>query len=119
MELPFVFHTATLGGFNYTKDELQLSNNMLSYWTNFAHHGDPNGAAVVGRGRRRRGGRHYQQGQKGAGSLLTWPQYNGSDQGKCMRFKTPDSGVSCSIEIASSILCMFVDWPWTSTLEML
>ncbi len=81
VELPFVFHTATLGGFNYTKDELQLSNNMVSYWTNFAHHGDPNGAAVVGRGRRRREGRLYQQGQKGAGSLLTWPQYDGSDQG--------------------------------------
>ena len=43
VELPFVFHTATLGGFNYTQAELLLTDDMVHYWTNFAHHGDPNG----------------------------------------------------------------------------
>ena len=31
-----------MGGFNYTHDELLLSNSMVKYWTNFAHTGDPN-----------------------------------------------------------------------------
>ena len=44
VELPFVFHTATLAGFNYTQAEMELANNMVLYWTNFAHYGDPNGA---------------------------------------------------------------------------
>ena len=43
VELPFVFHSASLGGFNYTPEELQLSDNMVHYWTNFTHYGDPNG----------------------------------------------------------------------------
>lgn len=93
VELPFVFHTAALGGFNFTKDEQLLSDNMVRYWTTFAHHGDPNGPAAVGPGRRGRGS--YLQRSKGnGGSLLSWPQYDGSDQAKCMRFKTPESGVS-------------------------
>ena len=43
VELPFVFHTATLAGFNYSQSELELTNHMVLYWTNFAHHGNPNG----------------------------------------------------------------------------
>ena len=43
MELPYVFHTATLGGFHYTPDELVLSDTLINYWTNFAHYGNPNG----------------------------------------------------------------------------
>ena len=43
VELPFVFHTATLAGFNYSQSELELTNHMVLYWTNFAHHSNPNG----------------------------------------------------------------------------
>ena len=42
-----MFHTASLGGFNYTQAELQLSDDMVRYWTNFAHSGDPNGQQEV------------------------------------------------------------------------
>lgn len=37
-ELAFVFHTML----NYTSSEVDLSNRMLSYWTNFANTSDPN-----------------------------------------------------------------------------
>ena len=47
VELPFVFHTVNLGGFNFTQAELQLADDMVQYWTNFAHYGDPNGAQGV------------------------------------------------------------------------
>ena len=43
VELPYVFHTATLDGFDYTPDELVLSDTLINYWTNFAHYGNPNG----------------------------------------------------------------------------
>ncbi len=43
VELPYVFHTATLGGFHYTPDELVLSDTLINYWTNFARYGNPNG----------------------------------------------------------------------------
>ena len=38
-----MFHTATLGGFHYTPDELVLSDTLINYWTNFARYGNPNG----------------------------------------------------------------------------
>ena len=41
-ELPFVFHAAALPQFNHTQDELVLSGDMVQYWTNFAHYGNPN-----------------------------------------------------------------------------
>ena len=43
VELPYVFHTATLGGFHYTPHELVLSDTLINYWTNFARYGNPNG----------------------------------------------------------------------------
>lgn len=41
-ELPFVFHTADQGGFNFTAQEELLSRGMVNYWTNFAHTSNPN-----------------------------------------------------------------------------
>ena len=42
-----MFHTATMAGFNYTPEELELADSMVDYWTNFAHHGDPNGVQAT------------------------------------------------------------------------
>jgi carboxylesterase type B len=41
-ELPFVFHSATQAGYNWTNNELNLANQMSYYWGNFANTGDPN-----------------------------------------------------------------------------
>ncbi|CAI7994480.1 cAMP-regulated D2 protein [Geodia barretti] len=41
VELPFVFHTAPLAGFNYSQSELELADHMVTYWTNFVHTGAP------------------------------------------------------------------------------
>jgi para-nitrobenzyl esterase len=43
LELNFVFNTFSLPGHTPTNRELQLADNMLRYWTNFAKTGDPNG----------------------------------------------------------------------------
>jgi len=69
-ELPFVFHTANYGGYNYTNDEEALSKAMSSYWTNFAVTGNPN---------------------KGAQSVtLNWVTYNSSAD-MLMYFTTPQN----------------------------
>ncbi|XP_065889026.1 acetylcholinesterase-like isoform X1 [Dysidea avara] len=44
-ELAFLFHNAPLAGYNYTEAEEKLNQQMMTYWTNFAHYGDPNGAS--------------------------------------------------------------------------
>ncbi len=85
MELPFVFHTANLGGLNYTADELVLTNTMVDYWTNFAHTGNPNG--------------YINRTEKRPSKLLEWPQYRvdpstGTKASNCLRFKAPNSEVS-------------------------
>ena len=41
-ELPFVFDSATVGGYTFTPDEQVLSEEMVRYWGNFAHTNDPN-----------------------------------------------------------------------------
>jgi len=57
-ELPFVFHTVSYAGYNFTSQEEILSKSIASYWTNFAVTGDPN---------------------KGAQSVtLPWPLYRGN-----------------------------------------
>ena len=39
----YVFHTASLGGYKFTADEVVLSDTLIRYWTNFARYGNPNG----------------------------------------------------------------------------
>eukprot|EP01114_Cavostelium_apophysatum_P018906 TRINITY_DN5943_c0_g1_i1.p1 TRINITY_DN5943_c0_g1~~TRINITY_DN5943_c0_g1_i1.p1 ORF type:complete len:531 (-),score=98.59 TRINITY_DN5943_c0_g1_i1:27-1619(-) len=56
-ELPFVFHSATDSGFNYTPEELILTDQMVLYWTNFAKTGNPNSGNAV---------------------QVQWPQYSSS-----------------------------------------
>ena len=41
-ELPMVFDSATVGGYTPTPEENVLSENMVAYWGNFAHTGNPN-----------------------------------------------------------------------------
>ncbi|XP_036604071.1 cocaine esterase-like [Trichosurus vulpecula] len=44
-EVRFVFGLALLG--EATEEEKLLSHRIMSYWANFAHHGDPNGADLI------------------------------------------------------------------------
>ena len=37
-----MFHTAALGGFKYTSDELAMADALVTYWTTFARTGNPN-----------------------------------------------------------------------------
>lgn len=69
-ELSFIFHSAPQMGFNFTADEEKLSNQMITYWTNFAKYGDPNG--------------------KGD---LSWPQYTYQTK-SVLRFLTPNNKVT-------------------------
>ncbi len=45
MEVPYVFGNQ-LGGGEFTGYDAKLSNEMATYWTNFAKTGDPNGAGL-------------------------------------------------------------------------
>ena len=65
-ELAFLFHNAPLAGYNYTEAEEKLTQQM-TYWTNFARYGDPNGAS----------------------GSLDWPQYTKS----ALHFLTPNNKV--------------------------
>eukprot|EP01132_Coremiostelium_polycephalum_P007537 gene7537-9265_t len=42
LELPYVFDTASEGGFTFQPDEQALSLQTINYWTNFAKNGNPN-----------------------------------------------------------------------------
>nr|XP_002733219.2 PREDICTED: crystal protein-like [Saccoglossus kowalevskii] len=77
-ELPFVFHTATNGGYNYTPDELVLTDTMLYYWTNFAHTGNPNN------GQTKKSATSYVHNR-----LQNWPEYSNSSNWSYMHFTTP------------------------------
>ena len=76
-EIPFVFQSAGLGGFKYTPDELQLSNDVIEYWTNFAKTGDPNKSSDKCRRK----------------DAMNWPIYTNDNSWLQMRFKAPGSSV--------------------------
>ncbi|XP_041376991.1 cAMP-regulated D2 protein-like [Gigantopelta aegis] len=90
-EVPFVFQSAGLGGFTYTPDEIQLSNDVIDYWTNFAKTGDPNRSSSV-------------KGPKGA--RMNWPNYKKENSWSQMRFKAPGSYVDNNFR---SFYCDFWD----------
>lgn len=89
VELPFVFHTAELGGLHYTDAELALTDLMVTYWTTFAHRGNPNPFSSNS-------------------SVLEWPQYQlnfTSDPLSWMKFKTPQSevGIKSTASLAAAV----------------
>jgi carboxylesterase type B len=47
VELPFLFNTLQLFNMQPTPQEVQMSNSMIDYWTNFAKTGNPNKPAPV------------------------------------------------------------------------
>ncbi|XP_077988429.1 cAMP-regulated D2 protein-like [Glandiceps talaboti] len=76
-ELPFVFHTASLGGFNFTEEEEVLSKSLMTYWTNFARTGDPSNS-----------GQPITTGEMD--EALVWPKYEESSDWQYLRFLTPN-----------------------------
>ena len=46
-DLPFIFKTAGINGFNYTSDEMALADLVIKYFTNFVKYGDPNGDPTI------------------------------------------------------------------------
>ena len=77
VELPYVFHTAELSGFKYTAEELAMADLLVTYWTTFAHRGDPNPVSVNS-------------------SAPYWPVYRQNyttEMFASMKFKTPKSEV--------------------------
>ncbi|XP_070541618.1 crystal protein-like [Ptychodera flava] len=75
-ELPFLFHSAPLGGFKFTKGEEVLSRSLMTYWTNFASTGDPNK-----RGEKKNSER---------GDFIEWPKYDNSTNWQYLHFLTPN-----------------------------
>ncbi|KAL5022719.1 hypothetical protein ScPMuIL_001874 [Solemya velum] len=69
-EIPYVFQTAGLGGFQYTPDEIILSDLLIKYFTNFASNLDPN---------------------IGQNIELKWPKYGEGGIWPLVEFKTPAS----------------------------
>ncbi|XP_065886689.1 crystal protein-like [Dysidea avara] len=81
-EIAFLIHNAPLAGFHYTKDEEKLSEQIITYWTNFARYGNPNGA----------------------NGNLDWPQYTSYTK-SVLRFLTPKN----KVEDYRSDFCIFWD----------
>ncbi|XP_046360496.2 cAMP-regulated D2 protein-like [Haliotis rufescens] len=77
-EVPFVFQSAGIGGFKYTPEELVLSDLVISYWSNFAKTGNPQGVSDTG---------------AKVKAVPDWPQYHSENQWPYQHFKTPSSFV--------------------------
>ncbi len=88
-----MFHTASLGGLNYTAPELALTDDMVKYWTNFAHTGNPN-ANLPNSGH--------------PSKLLEWPQYRvdpstGTKLSGCLKFRAPGTEVTSSVCVCTTV----------------
>jgi carboxylesterase type B len=72
-ELPFVFHSFFHNVFNWSAKEAVLTEDVMRYWTNFAHCHDPNGGCdgVTG----------------GKQPAVMWPKY--ADKEQNIHFQTP------------------------------
>eukprot|EP01133_Synstelium_polycarpum_P008932 gene8932-10471_t len=66
-ELPFVFDSASKGGYTFTPEEQDLAINMNNYWMNFVVNGDPNVGLSV---------------------PVEWPVYNETSEASIL-FNTP------------------------------
>ncbi|XP_002741968.1 cAMP-regulated D2 protein-like [Saccoglossus kowalevskii] len=79
-ELPFIFHSPSLAGFNFTIEEESLSRSLMYYWTNFARTGDPNNSGSECMPLKRDG-------------FTKWPKYDKSKNWQYLRFMTPQNVV--------------------------
>lgn len=72
-EIPFMFQSTSAGNYTITHDELNLSNSLIHYWSNFVKNGDPN---------------------KGYPMNLTWPNYSEDSGWQYLLFQTPNNILS-------------------------
>jgi len=69
IELPFVFYSELIAPLlNFTNDEVNLAQNLIGYWTNFARSSDPNMGLYT--------------------PVVNWPKWNPGDS-KNIHFATP------------------------------
>lgn len=80
-DMPLVFQTASYAGFQFTQEELILSDDLITYFTNFAKSGNPNSPGV---------GKHSRP-TKRQEQIVNWPNYNSDNGWPLMRFMTPNS----------------------------
>ncbi|XP_070543411.1 cAMP-regulated D2 protein-like [Ptychodera flava] len=82
IDLPFLFHTVSRAGYQFTPDEDVLSRSMIYYWSNMAHTGNPNDNSW----RTEMGKNTLTEGDQ---EFVNWPQYVNSTGWSYLRFMTP------------------------------
>ena len=105
-ELPYVFHTTDLVfGDNQTHNEEVLADIMTTYWTNFAHYGDPNAPCCANSDTSSVTGQFKKQSHCESNKCeTTWPEYAASKP-QIMVFNTESKvNIFCSNAMSMCII---------------